>query len=263
MNTPVHTPVDTPMNTAMNAPFTRTRPVVHGLTLGVLMLDTRFMRFPGEIGNGATWSVPLQFKIVRGATPERVIDDQGRGLLDPFVEAAQELIDLGVRGITTSCGFLALFQRELSERLPVPVATSALLQAPLVERMLPRGQRVGILTINRPALTEAHLAAVGVDPATPIAGMPQDSLFRRVYTDQARPSEADFALLEKEMVEAARGLAAAHPEVGAIVFECTNMPPYAAAVRQATGLPTFDMIDMLRWFIAGIQGLPVLPSNAD
>jgi Asp/Glu/hydantoin racemase len=237
----------------MNPASLSTRPVVHGLTLGVLMLDTRFVRFPGEIGNGATWSVPLQFKIVRGATPERVIEDQGRGLLDPFVDAAQELIQLGVRGITTSCGFLALFQRELSARLSVPVATSALLQVATVERMLPAGKRVGILTINREALTEAHLAAVGVDPTTPIAGMPADSLFRRVFTDQAEPFETDFAVLEREMIEAARALVAGHPEVGAIVFECTNMPPFAAAVRNATGLPVFDVVGMLKWFIGAIQ----------
>jgi hypothetical protein len=237
----------------MNHDPTRTRPVVHGLTLGVLMLDTRFVRFPGEIGNGATWSVPLQFKIVRGATPERVIEDQGRGLLDPFVDAAQELIDLGVRGITTSCGFLALFQRELSARLSVPVATSALLQAPMIERMLPAGKRVGILTINRDALTDAHLAAVGVDRTTPIAGMPADSLFRRVFTDQVQSSEDDFRTLEREMVEAAAALVAEHPEVGAIVFECTNMPPFAAAVRKATGLPVFDVVGMLRWFIGAIE----------
>ncbi|ARP79580.1 hypothetical protein CAL12_01220 [Bordetella genomosp. 8] len=229
------------------------RPVVHGLTLGVLMLDTRFVRFPGEIGNGATWSVPLQYRIVRGATPERVIQDRGRGLLDPFVDAALELVDLGVRGITTSCGFLALFQRELSERLPVPVATSSLLQVPMVASMLPAGRRVGILTIDRQSLTAAHLAAVGVDPATPIVGMPEESLFRRVFTDRAAPDEADYAVLEKEMVDAARALMAQHPDVGAIVCECTNMPPFAAAVRAATGVPVFDVVGMLKWFIGSLR----------
>jgi hypothetical protein len=83
--------------------------------------------------------------------------------------------------------------------------------------------------------------------------MPEDSLFRRVFTDRAQPSEADFAVLEREMVEAARALVARHPDVGAIVFECTNMPPFAAAVRKATGLPVFDMVNMLRWFIGAIQ----------
>ncbi len=237
----------------MNHDSLLSRPVVHGLTLGVLMLDTRFTRYPGEIGNAATWSVPLQFKIVRGATPARVIEDEGRGLLDPFVDAAQELIDMGVRGITTSCGFLTLYQQELSARLSVPVATSALLQVPMVQRMLPAGKRVGILTINQAALTDLHLTAVGVDTTTPMVGMPEESLFRRVFTDRALPSEADFSVLELEMVVAAQSLVAQYPDVGAIVFECTNMPPFAAAVRRATGLPVFDVVGMLRWFIEAIR----------
>lgn len=229
------------------------RPVVNGLTLGILMLDTRFVRFPGEIGNGLTWSTPVQFKVVRGATPGRVIDDEGRGLLGPFIEAAHELIDLGVRGIATSCGFLALFQREMAEALSVPVATSSLLQIPVVERMLPKGKRVGILTINREALTDRHLAAVGVDAMTPIVGMADNSLFRRVFTDQVLPSATDFAILEQEMVDAARTLVASYPDVGAIVCECTNMPPFSRALRAATGLPVFDVVGMLHWFAAAIQ----------
>jgi Asp/Glu/hydantoin racemase len=123
----------------------------------------------------------------------------------------------------------------------------------MVERMLPLGKRVGILTINRHALTDAHLAAVGVDNTTPIAGMPEDSLFRRVFTDQVPSSHTDFDVLQREMVEAARALVARHPEVGAIVFECTNMPPFAEVVRKATGLPVFDMVGMLRWFSGAIQ----------
>ncbi|WP_028225891.1 aspartate/glutamate racemase family protein [Paraburkholderia ferrariae] len=229
------------------------RPVVHDLTLGVLMLDTRFPRFPGEIGNGRTWPVPLQFKVVRGATPERVVDRAGEGLLEPFIEAARELVDLGVHGITTSCGFLALFQRELSEALPVPVATSALLQTPLVEAMLPRGRRVGILTFNADALTARHLAAAGVDPSTPIEGMPADSLFRRVFSDSGLDDAPDFAVLKAEMVRAACLLVKRRPEVGAILCECTNMPPFAAAVNAATGLPVFDVVTLIRWFVLGLQ----------
>ncbi|SDC77202.1 aspartate/glutamate racemase family protein [Paraburkholderia lycopersici] len=229
------------------------RPVVHDLTLGVLMLDTRFSRFPGEIGNGKTWPVPLQFKVVRGATPERVVDRAGEGLLEPFIEAARELVDLGVRGITTSCGFLALFQRELSEALPVPVATSALLQAPLVEAMLPRGRRVGILTFNADALTTRHLAAAGVDSSTPVEGMPADSLFRRVFSDSELDDAPDFTVLQAEMVRAACLLVKRCPEVGAILCECTNMPPFAAAVSTATGLPVFDVVTLIRWFVLGLQ----------
>lgn len=237
----------------MSITFSPHRPVVHDLTLGVLMLDTRFPRFPGEIGNGRTWPVPLQFKVVHGATPERVVDGQGEGLLEPFIEAARELVDLGVRGITTSCGFLALFQRELSAALPVPVATSALLQAPLIEAMLPRGRRVGILTFNAEALSERHLAAVGVNPATPVEGMSANSLFRRVFSDSARADDADFAVLEAEVLQSAKRLVQHHPGIGAILCECTNMSPFAAAIRAEIGLAVFDVVSLIRWFVLGLQ----------
>ncbi|WP_321896182.1 aspartate/glutamate racemase family protein [Paraburkholderia heleia] len=239
------------MNGAPYPNLNRNRPVVQGLSVGVLMLDTRFPRFPGEIGNARTWSLPVQFKIVRGATPERVVERNGEGLLLPFIEAAQELIDLGVSGITTSCGFLALFQKDLSEALPVPVATSALLQAPFVQAMLPAGRRVGILTFNAQALTKKHLAAVGVDPATPIEGMPSDSLFRQVFSDSGKT--AYFTILEAEMVRAANSLVMRHQDIGAIICECTNMPPFAAAIGAATGLPVFDIVTLIRWFMLGLQ----------
>jgi Asp/Glu/hydantoin racemase len=38
---------------------------------------------------------------------------------------------------------------------------------------------------------------------------------------------------------------AAHPDLGAIVLECTNMPPYAGDIRRATGLPVFDIVSLV------------------
>jgi hypothetical protein len=100
-------------------------PVIGDLSVGVLMLDTHFQRFPGDIGNGSTWSFPVQCRVVRGASPDQVVHQQGAGLLEPFIQAAEELIAMGVSGITTSCGFLALFQKELAAALPVPCMACA------------------------------------------------------------------------------------------------------------------------------------------
>ncbi len=222
------------------------RGTVADLGIGVLMLDTQFTRLPGDIGNARSWSVPVQFRVVRGASPRRVIEEADPTLLQPFIEAAQELIAMGVRGITTSCGFLALFQKEMAAALPVPVATSSLLQAPLIERMLPAGQRVGILTYSPDALTPRHLAAVGVAPDTPIGGPPEGSRFRAVYGN--RGDAADKAVLEAEVLDAALALTRRHPEVGALLLECTNLPPHAAAIARATGLPVHDIIGFIEWF---------------
>lgn len=220
--------------------------VVNDLSIGVLMLDTHFQRLPGDIGNGRTWPFPVQFRVVRGADPAAIVHGRPEEFLEPFIAAALDLVACGVRGIATSCGFLALLQRELAAALPVPVATSSLLQAPLIEAMLPAGQQVGILTFAAEALTARHLAAVGVRPDTPIEGLPPDSLFRQVYGN--RGGVSDVAKLEEEVVTAARSLVRRHPNVGAILCECTNLPPHSAAVAAATGRPVFDVIGFVEWF---------------
>ena len=220
--------------------------VVSDLSIGILMLDTHFRRLPGDVGNGRTWPFPVQFRGVHGADPAAIVHGRPEAFLGPFIAAALDLIDCGVRGITTSCGFLALLQKELAAALPVPVATSSLLQVPLIEAMLPAGQQVGILTFAAEALTARHLAAVGVRAEIPIEGLPPDSLFREVYGN--RGGVSDIARLEEEVVAAARVLVDHHPNIGAILCECTNLPPHSAAIAAATGRPVFDIIGFVQWF---------------
>ena len=234
--------------------FMRTSAVVNELSIGVLMLDTHFQRLPGDIGNGRTWPFPVQFRVVRGADPAAIVHGRPEQFLEPFIAAALDLVACGVRGITTSCGFLALLQKEFAAALPVPVATSSLLQAPLIEAMLPAGQQVGILTFAAEALTARHLAAVGVRPDTPIEGLAPDSLFRQVYGNRGGVSEV--SRLEDEVVTAARALVERHPNVGAILCECTNLPPHSAAIAAATGRPVFDIIGFVEWF-----GHAILPPS--
>ena len=44
---------------------------IYGAPLGILMLEARFPRIPGDMGNGATWPFPVLFRVVRGASPEK------------------------------------------------------------------------------------------------------------------------------------------------------------------------------------------------
>lgn len=225
---------------------------IYGAALGVLMLDARFPRIPGDMGNATTWPFPVLLRVVRGASPERVVLDAARGTLDGFVDAARDLVDLGAEGITTNCGFLSLFQHELAERVGVPVATSALMQVPLVQATLPPGRRVGVITISRTTLTDAHLDAAGVPRDTPIAGTENGREFFRVLI-MAEKMDLDVRLAAQDILDAGRDLVARHPEVGAIVLECTNMPPYAHALRESLGLPVFDIYSLITWFHAGLR----------
>jgi Asp/Glu/hydantoin racemase len=225
---------------------------IYGAPLGILMLEARFPRIPGDMGNGETWPFPVLFRVVRGASPEKVVLQGARGLLPDFVAAARDLVDLGAEAITTNCGFLTLFQAELAAAVQVPVATSSLLQVPWVQAMLPPGKRVGVVTVSKGSLTPAHLDAAGVPHDIPVEGTEGGREFFRVLI-KAEKDDMDVALAEQDILDAGRRLVARHPEVGAIVLECTNMPPYAAALRDEIALPVYDIYSMITWFHAGLR----------
>ena len=240
------------MSTASDNTIARGGKAIYGAPLGILMLEARFPRIPGDMGNATTWPFPVLYRVVRGASPERVVLEGARGLLPDFIAAAQELVQLGVEAITTNCGFLALFQKELAAAVKVPVATSSLMQVPWVQATLPPGQRVGVVTVCASTLTPAHLEAAGVMADTPIVGTENGREFFRVLI-KAEKDDMDVSLAEQDIVQAGKALIEEHPDVGAIVLECTNMPPYAAALQAEVNRPVYDIYSMINWFQAGLR----------
>lgn len=215
----------------MSAPF-----------LGVLMLDTRFPRLPGDVGNAASFRMPVRHAVVRGASPVRVVREADPSLLAPFIDAGRALVRDGAAALTTSCGFLARWQRPLQEAFDVPLWSSSLLLLPELAQLRP-----GVITVDVAALDAEVLQGAGADPATPVEGLdPASALVRTLLEDRA---ELDLVDAERTVVEAARRLCQRHPGIGAIVLECTNLPPYAAAAARETGLPVHHLLDLVdaRW----------------
>jgi hypothetical protein len=183
------------------------------------------------------------FEVVRGATVDKVIPAKAPPLVDDFIAAGERLIARGANAITTGCGFLVLNQAELASRLPVPVATSSLLLIPSLLRLLPAGKRLGVLTFSARDLTPAHFTAAGAPADTPVEGVQQDGVFQSAIYE--RPCDDSIPAREAEVVAAAQRLLARHPDIGAILFECTNFPPHRAAVEAATGLPVYDVFTLI------------------
>jgi Asp/Glu/hydantoin racemase len=229
----------------MTAPRVRGGFNQYGFTVGVLILDTRFPRVVGDIGNAHTFPFPIRYHRVTGAAPDLVVRRGAEGLLPAFIDGARELEREGVGAITTSCGFLVKLQRQLAEAVRVPVFTSSLLMVPLVARMLPAGRRVGIMTVNASTLTAEHLAGAGIGADIPLAviGMETEKEFTRVLLDDE--AELDVERAREEHVRVARRFVREHADLGAIVLECTNMPPYADDIRRETGLPVFDIVSLI------------------
>ncbi|MDJ0628315.1 MAG: aspartate/glutamate racemase family protein [Rhodobacter sp.] len=219
---------------------------IYGASVGVLMLEARFPRIPGDMGNALTWPFPVLYKVVRDASPDRVVRNRAEGLLPAFISAAQELVADGAEGITTNCGFLSLYQENLAAAVGVPVAASSLMQVAMVNATLPPGKRAGILTISASSLSPEHLEKAGVPADTPIGTTEGGREFTRVILDDL--PEMDVTAARADNVEAAERLMAEHADIGALVLECTNMIPYAAAIRRAVGVPVYSMATFVTWF---------------
>src|SRR4030042_4802254 len=136
--------------------------VSYGEAIGILLLDTYIPFPPGDVGNATTFSFPVRYKVVEGASTERLLKQQDLSLLEPFIKAGWELVKEGVKAITGDCGFMILFQEQLSREFPVPVFMSTLLQLPFIFRILAPGQKVGVITADSRGLTDRHLQAAGV-----------------------------------------------------------------------------------------------------
>ena len=208
--------------------------------LGILMLETRFPRPPGDVGNPASWRMPVRYRVVATATPQRVVRDGDPALTERFIDAGRALVAEGARAITTSCGILVRWQAVLERALPVPVWTSSLL-------LLPTLPRPGVITVDGTRLGAAELQAAGADPHTPVEGLAAGCALQRTLLDDLPTLDLEAA--EADSVAAARRLVQRHPRVESLVLECTNLPPYAAAIERATGRPVHHLMTLVheRW----------------
>jgi len=215
-----------------------------GAAIGVLCLETSFTKIPGHIRNPATFGFPVVYKVVAGATPDRVVRQADPLLLGPFISAARELEAGGVAAITGACGFLVLFQQQLADSVAVPLYASSLVQLPVVHRMLRRDRKVGLLTADKDSLTRRHLAAIGGESVPVcIAGMAGQPEFREVILE-GRRTELDAARLRREVLTEVGRLAGDNPDMGALIIECTDLVPFAQAIQAAAGVPVFDIVTL-------------------
>ena len=218
----------------------------HGIPVGILILNACYPCIPGNVGNATSFSFPVRYKEVSEASIHGLINQRDPALIQPFVEAARELEAEGVRTITGACGFMALFQREIAEAVQIPVCMSSLLQLPFIRQILPRNQKIGVLTANADALTEGHFQSVGVtDHSTlVIRGLENSTEFREAILEEKGTLDSD--LMQREVVQAAREMNASNPDIGAMVLECSDLPPFAHAVQEAVSRPVFDFNTMIK-----------------
>lgn len=221
--------------------------------LGFIAVDVHFHRPPGDPSNGRTWPFPLLREQVSGSQLDNIVtkDQYPQQFIDSFVSAGLKLAERGCVGLITSCGFLAMAQPEVAARLPIPVATSALIQLPSILALLPPTKDVGVITYDHEKLGSLHLSRMGNTETgrVHVTGPPSDGSLRTMIRDGAPYSHT---AIQEELIQCARELTARHESIGAIVLECTQMPPFAERIQEAVKLPVYDVYSMGMWFYSGL-----------
>lgn len=214
--------------------------VANGYPIGMLCAQWNIPFVPGDLNHAATFNFPMRYLEVDGLIGADILRGDGERFTDLMVTAAMKLETEGVRAITSNCGFMAVYQEVVAASVGIPVFLSSLLQLNLAVRMVGVDRKVGVLAANSQAVTPSLLAHVGfTEPERLVVqGLEGFEHFHEVIFDEI--GHMDPTRFAAEVVEGARQLQATSPEVAAIVVECSDLPAYSAAIREATGLPVFD-----------------------
>jgi hypothetical protein len=220
----------------------------YGMGLGVILLDDVYPAFPGDVRNASAYPFPVQYEIARDVDIYRlVVEEDKTPCLEPLLRAAQNLEKMGCRAIVGECGYFAYFQHEVAASVNVPVFMSSLLQVPIAQRVVGPDKVVGILVANSHYLTDRHLTSVGIQVGSNYAiGGAMDDLrcqeFDHLWTKGVRTDQpsAVYDKAEAEFLEVATEFFRRHPNMGAMVLECTGFPPFARALQRVIDIPIFS-----------------------
>ncbi|MCF7936124.1 MAG: aspartate/glutamate racemase family protein [Synergistales bacterium] len=228
--------------------------VISGYTVGIMLLDVWYPIIPGNVVNAWTYDFPVRLKAVPGADQKRMHSGDP-ALLDDLVATGRELEMEGCRVVCGACGYFGHFQSQVREALNVPVYLSSLVQIPWIKAGIRREQKIGLICADKPSLTPDLWESCGVEPKDcRIEEIPRGGEFSAIlHSDKGY---FDNRKVREEVVATARQLVADHDDIGAILLECSDMPPYAADVQRAVNLPVFDFVTMIRYANSAVAQRP-------
>lgn len=221
--------------------------VAYGFSVGILCLEYHLAFIPGDVANASSYDFPVMFREVPGASGDAVIVKQDAELATNFIEAAQWLVQQGCKAITSDCGYIGQYQDQVAASVNVPVFLSSLMQVPMVTRMLGPNRKLGIMVANGASVNDSLLDKVGITDRSHVyfQGLEHQPNFRKSILEESGTLDSDA--VEEEVVETALEMQQDNPDTGAILMECSDLPPYGAAVQEATRLPVFDWIGFINY----------------
>ncbi|MBN2355935.1 aspartate/glutamate racemase family protein [candidate division KSB1 bacterium] len=226
------------------------RQSIAGHAIGIVVLETWYPLLPGNVANATTFHFPVRYKILREATVNRIMSADP-DLIDMIIQAGREFQQEGIRAMVGACGYFANYQKIVSQELEIPVFLSSLLQVPMIYHALKPGQQVGMLVANAKAVNSTMLEACGITPDIPIAylGMEDQPEFRNILE---YGGQFHYDRFKAEVVGRAQQLVVENPNIGALLLECSDLPPFAWHIHHAVKLPVLNFISMINWIYHGV-----------
>ncbi len=215
-----------------------------GFAIGIIAIELIYPKMPGNVANATTYPFPVLYRKVSFDIDRLFEGDES--LKDEIIEAARDLESEGVRAVVGACGYFAYFQREVADAVNIPVFLSSLCQLPLIKTALSSRKKIAVLAASGENIKDEVLRQAGTDMerivVEDIGGL--DAFHAIRYGETV----LDNGKLKTALRGVARDLIAREPDIGAILLECSDLPPYAKEIQEVTGLPVFDfntMIDMV------------------
>jgi hypothetical protein len=229
------------------------RNMIYRHTVGIITLEEDIPCPPGTPGSPATFAHPVCYEVVRGTN---MLDTDNPAGLQAFLDAGRALVERGACSIAGNCGLMIVYQDQLAAALPVPVFLSSLIQLPSIARMYSPASAIGIIASSDKSLSAEHIHMASPEKRinTVVTSMEGKKHFAAAVSGPG--AELDFEGVKSELIEVGQKLVSENPDVKAILLECVDLPPYAAALQAAVGLPVFDMTTLIRYAYSALVREP-------
>jgi len=215
-----------------------------GAAVGIIVVDAHYAMVPGNVANAASYPFPVIFKVLEGVPFERIAANDPE-VMGPLTDGANELILRGARMIFGACGSFAYYQKRLAAAVEVPVYLTVMLQVPWILTGLKPDQKVAIIAAKKEVVTDFVFDQIDLPDRSRV--VLDDAWECPEFQAMLSPEGYNPRVLGEQLADKARSIVDAHPECGAILLQCSDMPPFAHLIQRATGLPVFDGLSLIQW----------------
>jgi len=226
--------------------------------LGIIRLDYDYPPQVGDIDHPGSFAFPVEYRAVPGLTFEMCqLGKMTPEVEQNFITAIKFLESEGVVAITGDCGFMLHFQDLASRHTSKPVFMSSCCMLPAVNASICHQGKILIVTANSKEFEAMHdliLEMCSTDTFRDkyvIVGVQDVPGFEPIFTR----GMIDIPKAEAGIVEKCVKACSEH-KISAILFECTQLPPFSDSVRAATKKPIFDAIVACDFFVDAFSDNP-------